>query len=361
MAGALEGVRIVEFAGLGPVPFAAMMLADMGADIVRIERPDASPVVPDPITGRGRPRIAVDLKEPGQRAEVARLIQGADALIEGFRPGVMERLGLGPDGLIASNPRLVYGRMTGWGQDGPLANRAGHDINYIAITGALAAIGPEERCVPPLSLIGDYGGGALYLVAGVLAGILSARRTGQGQVIDCAMCDGAVSLLSLVHEMAADGQWQARRAANMLDGGAPYYGVYRCSDGLDLAIGAIEPQFYSRLCAGLGLDEPSLPDRGDRANWPALRRIFAAHIATRPRGAWLARLEGDSCVSPVLPFDAAAGHPHLAARQSFVIVDDVPQPAPAPRFSRTISTIRPERRRSLTIEHALAAWGQAPV
>src|SRR6185369_16858056 len=210
-----------------------MMLADMGADIVRIDRPGAPVPVPDPITGRGRPRVAADLKNPDDRDGILRLIDGAEALIEGFRPGVMERLGLGPEPLLERNPKLVYGRMTGWGQSGPLAHTAGHDINYIALTGALAAIGPKERPVPPLSLIGDYGGGALYLVAGVLAALLSASRTGKGQVVDCAMCDGAISLMSFFFEMAADKQWQPARESNMLDGGAPYYGVYRCADGLD--------------------------------------------------------------------------------------------------------------------------------
>lgn len=355
--GALEGIRIVEFAGLGPVPFASMMLADMGADIVRVERPGATLPVPDPITGRGRPRIAADLKNPADVEAVRALVGGADALLEGFRPGVMERIGLGPEPLLARNPRLVYGRMTGWGQDGPYAAYAGHDINYIAITGALAAIGPADRPVPALSIIGDYAGGALHLVSGVLAAILSAKRTGQGQVVDCAMCDGALSLTSFFHEMAADGQWIEAREANMLDGGAPYYGVYRCADGLDVAIGAIEPQFHALLCEGLGIDEAEFAGRADPATWPALRARMAEIIATRPRAEWLERLErGDACFTAVGTMSEAQAHPHLAARHAMVEVDGLAQPAPAPRFSATPSAIRSDRRTALTLEDALARW-----
>lgn len=355
--GALAGIRIVEFAGLGPVPFAAMMLADMGADIVRIDRPGAVAPIPDPITGRGRPRVDADLKNPEDLAAVQSLIDGADALLEGFRPGVMERLGLGPEPMIARNPKLVYARMTGWGQDGPYAALAGHDINYIAITGVLAAIGPQERSVPPLSLVGDYGGGALYLVAGVLAALLSAQRTGAGQVVDCAMCDGALSLTSFFHEMAAVGQWSERREANMLDGGAPYYGVFRCADGLDVAVGAIEPQFHALLCQGLGIDEAEMAGRQDPAQWPALRRKMAAAIAMQPRAHWLARLEhSDACFTPVGTMGEAAAHPHLRARGAMVEVDGLLQPAPAPRFLATPSAIRPEKRRSVSLEAAVVRW-----
>lgn len=355
--GALAGIRIVEFAGLGPVPFAAMMLADMGADIIRIDRPGAVPPIPDPITGRGRPRVDADLKNPDDLAAVQDLVAGADALLEGFRPGVMERLGLGPDAMLARNPRLVYARMTGWGQDGPYAPYAGHDINYIAITGALAAIGPADRAVPPLSIVGDYGGGALYLVAGVLAALLSAKATGQGQVVDCAMCDGALSLTSFFHEMAAAGQWRERREANMLDGGAPYYGVFRCADGLDVAVGAIEPQFHALLCAGLGIEEGEMAARDDPERWADLRAKIAAVIASQPRAHWLAHLEySDACFTPVGTFSEAARHPHIAARGGMVEIDGVPQPAPAPRFSATPSCIRSEARRALTLEAAKAAW-----
>jgi alpha-methylacyl-CoA racemase len=355
--GALCGIRIVEFAGLGPVPFAAMMLADMGADIVRVDRPGAVPVVPDPITGRGRPRVDADLKNPGDLAAVQDLIAGADALLEGFRPGVMERLGLGPEPMIARNPRLVYGRMTGWGQDGPYASLAGHDINYIAITGALAAIGTKDQAVPPLNIVGDYGGGALYLVAGVLAALLSAKATGQGQVVDAAMCDGALSLTSFFHEMAADGQWQDVRASNMLDGGAPYYGVFRCADGLDVAVGAIEPQFHALLCQGLGIDEAEMAGRVDPAQWPALREKMAAVIASQPRAHWVERLErSDACFTAVHTLSEAAAHPHIEARGSMVEVDGLAQPAPAPRFSGTPSRIRSEERRLLGLAEAVARW-----
>jgi alpha-methylacyl-CoA racemase len=355
--GALEGIRIVEFAGLGPVPFATMMLADMGADIVRIDRPGQVPPIPDPITGRGRPRVEADLKNPEDLKHVRELIDGADALLEGFRPGVMERIGLGPEALLERNPRLVYGRMTGWGQEGPFAQLAGHDINYIAITGALAAIGPKERPVPPLSIVGDYGGGALYLVAGVLAALLSAARTGKGQVVDCAMCDGALSLTSFFHEMAAAGQWKLERESNMLDGGAPYYGVYRCADGLDVAVGAIEPQFHGVLCKGLGIDDAEMAGRNDPRQWPALREKMAQIIASRPRLEWLELLEHtDACFTAVGTMDEAAAHPHVAARGAMVVIDGLMQPAPAPRFSRTPSAIRSDRRVALPLADAMARW-----
>jgi alpha-methylacyl-CoA racemase len=355
--GALEGVRIVEFGGLGPAPFAAMLLADMGADILRIDRPDAPVPVPDPITGRGRARLEANLKDPGDRDSVTTLIGRADVVIEGFRPGVMERLGLGPDDLHPLNPRLVYARMTGWGQDGPLSPFAGHDINYIAITGALAAVGPRERPVPPLSLIGDYGGGALYLVNGILAALLAAGRTGRGQIVDCAMCDGALSLMSFYYEMAADRQWVAERESNMLDGGAPFYGVYGCADGQFVAVGAIEPQFLASLCRGLGIDEAELEGIRDPECWPAIRLRLAEVIASRPRADWLERLElSDSCFSPVLGFHEAATHDHINARSSLVSVDGLLQPAPAPRFSGTPSSIRPERRREISLAQALDEW-----
>jgi alpha-methylacyl-CoA racemase len=355
--GALEGVRIVEFAGIGPAPFAAMLLADMGAEIVRVDRPGAKLMIPNHISGRGRPTVQADLKDADDVERVRALIDSADALIEGFRPGVMERLGLGPDLLIERNPRLVYARMTGWGQEGPLAPFAGHDINYIAITGALAAIGPSDRPVPPLNLVGDYGGGALYLVNGVLAGLLSAGRTGKGQVVDCAMCDGAVSLMSPFFEMAAAGRWKPEREANMLDGGAPYYGVYRCADGLDVAVGAIEPQFFAELCRGLGIEEAEMAGRNDQAQWPALREKLATVIASKPRAEWLERLEyGDACFTGVVTYEQAADNPHLAARGSVVEVAGLMQPAPAPRFLGTPSAIRSERREMLTLDQAAARW-----
>jgi len=355
--GALDGIRILEFGGLGPVPFAAMLLADMGADIIRVDRPGIIAGVPDPITGRGRPRVAADLNDPGEREDVLALTEKADALLEGFRPGVMERLGLGPDVVLGQNPRLVYGRMTGWGQAGPLAHTAGHDLNYIAPTGALAAIGPRDRPVPPLNLVGDYGGGALYLVSGVLAALLSAARTGRGQIVDCAMCDGALSLMSFFFEMAADHQWTPQREANMLDGGAPYYGVYRCADGLDVAVGAIEPHFFADLLEKLDLDGAEFADRDDRACWPHLRQKIADRIATRSRLDWLKRVGvSDACLTPVLRFDEASEHPHLSARQALVTIDGLAQPAPAPRFSETPSSVSAERRKALDLKEAVARW-----
>lgn len=355
--GVLEGVRIVEFAGIGPAPFAAMLLADMGAEVVRVDRPGAKLMIPNHITGRGRPTVEADLKNPDDVERVRALIDSADGLMEGFRPGVMERLGLGPDILLERNPRLVYARMTGWGQDGPMAQFAGHDINYISITGALAAVGPSERPVPPLNLVGDYGGGALYLVNGLLAGLHSAGRTGKGQVVDCAMCDGAVSLMAPLLEMAAADRWLPEREANMLDGGAPYYRVYRCADGLDVAVGAIEPQFFAELCRGLGIDAAEMADRHDEAQWPALRDKLAAVIASKPRAEWLERLElGDACFSAVVTYEEAAENPHLKARASMVEVDGLVQPAPAPRFLGTPSAIRSERRETITMDQAIDRW-----
>lgn len=359
--GPLAGLRVLEFEGLGPVPFAAMMLADMGADVLRIDRKGSAPPVPDPITGRGRPRVAADLKDPAQRDIVATLAGRADVLIEGFRPGVMERLGLGPDRLLAANPRLVFGRMTGWGQTGPLSQQAGHDINYIAPTGALAAIGPADRPVPPLNLVGDFGGGAMFLLTGVLAAVLSARSTGIGQVVDCAMSEGALALMAPIAEMAADGQWQfGRRAHNMLDGGAPYYTTYRCADGLDLAVGAIEPEFFAALAEVLDLPPALLATRDDPASWPALHAAMAASFARHPRAHWLDRTAArDACLTEILTFDAAPGHHQLGSRQAFIEVDGLCQPAPAPRFSATPSQVRPEGRRILSLSEAARHWAPA--
>ncbi|TKT74489.1 CaiB/BaiF CoA-transferase family protein [Aquamicrobium sp. LC103] len=360
--GPLAGLRIVEFVGLGPAPFAAMLLADMGADIVRIDRPNASPIVPDKVTGRSRPTVTANLKNADDIEQVKALLAGADALIEGFRPGVMERLGLGPEPLLALNPRLVYGRMTGWGQEGPLASYAGHDINYIAVTGTLAAIGTAERAVPPLNLVGDYGGGALYLALGVLAGIISAARTGRGQIVDAAMVDGAASLMSLFVEMRCAGMWADRREANMLDGGASYYGVYRCADGLEVAVGAIEPQFHAELLRHLGFEAKDFTDRMDSAAFATLRGRLAERIATRPRAEWLAMLEHtDACFTPVVALGDAPKHPHLAARGTFVEHEGLTQPAPAPRFSRTPSRIFTERRVSLSLGEALERWSDQAI
>jgi alpha-methylacyl-CoA racemase len=332
--GPLSDLTVVEFAGLGPGPYAAMLLADMGATVIRIERPDAQPASAAAISQRGRAqRYTADLKDPDDLAAVRKLLLTADALIEGFRPGTLERLGLGPDSLLKENPRLVYGRVTGWGQAGPLKSTAGHDINFISVTGALAAIGPAERPIAPLNLIGDFAGGSMFLVTGLLAAVMAARRTGHGQVVDAAMCDGVVSLMTIVHEMAAHGEWVEEREANIFDGGAPYNGIYECADGKHLSIGPIEAPFFVRLCNAIGLAPP--PDREKKANWPALRSTLEGIFRTRTRDEWAALLEqGDHCVSPVLSHSEATRHAHLAARGCFVEVDGVTQAGPAPRFSR---------------------------
>jgi alpha-methylacyl-CoA racemase len=361
--GPLASLRLVEFAGIGPAPFAAMLLADMGADIVRIDRPNFSGADPRDITLRGRPVVAADLKDAAQREDVLRLLQGADALIEGFRPGVMERLGLGPEAVWARNPRLVYGRITGWGQEGPLAAAAGHDINYIALPGALAAIGPSAGApVPPLNLVGDYGGGALYLAVGVLAAVIEARVSGRGQVVDAAMCDGAASMLSIFFTLKARGQWEDRRGANLLDGGAPFYRTYECADGRHIALGALEPQFYETLCRLAGLDDPAFRDRGDKRNWPQLAAKMEKVFRLKTRDEWCAILEGsDACFAPVLTMSEAPAHPHLAARKTFAEIDGVLQPAPAPRFSRTPAAVQSSPAAApASLKDLIAAW-QLPV
>lgn len=356
--GPLAGVRIVEFAGIGPGPFCGMLLSDMGADIVRIERPGERHD-PTHVTRRGRRALPLDLKRDGSAALCLRLIEKADALLEGYRPGVMERLGLGPDAAFARNTRLVYGRMTGWGQSGPLAQAAGHDINYIALSGALHAIGPADRPVPPLNLVGDFGGGALYLAMGMLAALLHARQTGEGQVVDAAMTDGAASLMAAFFGRLADSSWRDERGANMLDGGAPFYGTYRCADGEWVAIGSIEPEFYALLCARAGIDAAGLPAQLDRDQWPAMRERFADLFATRPRADWVALLEGsDACFAPVLSLTDAPHHPHNVARRTFVEIDGVTQPAPAPRFHRTPGAVqRHDRGGQDQTVAILADWG----
>ncbi|TNC10961.1 CoA transferase [Methylobacterium terricola] len=355
--GPLAGLRVVEFAGIGPGPFAAMLLADMGADLVRLDRPGGADPYSKNVVSRGRPTVTVDLKDPADLAGALALLDRADALIEGFRPGVMERLGLGPDTVLARNPRLVYGRMTGWGQDGPLAKSAGHDITYMAVTGALAAIGPADHPVPPLNLVGDYGGGALYLVTGILAGLLSAGRTGCGQVVDAAICDGAASLMAMFSELASQGRWSDRREANLLDGGAPWYRTYRCADGEHVAIGPLEPQFYALFRRLTGLDsDPDFDRRDDPAVWPVLRRKLEALFLGKSRDEWCRLLEGtDACLAPVLTLGEAALHPHLTARGTFVTIDGTVQPAPAPRFSETASAIRPVSG-PLTLADAVRRW-----
>jgi alpha-methylacyl-CoA racemase len=338
--GPLAGFRIVEFAGIGPGPFACMMLADMGAEVVALDRVGAKKNLKS-AAARGRKVVEIDLKDGAAIAQVLELLDRADALIEGFRPGVMERLGLGPDVVHARNPHLVYGRMTGWGQQGPLAHSAGHDINYISVTGALAAIGPRERPVPPLNLVGDFGGGALYLVVGVLAALLEARTSRKGQVVDAAMCDGAASLMSMFFDFTASGRWVERRESNFIDGGAHFYGVYECACGNFISIGSIEPQFYALLRQLAGLSEQAFDAQMDRASWPALRQKLVEIFKNKTREEWCKIMEGtDVCFAPVLTMAEAPLHPHMAARETFVNRHGVTQPAPAPRFSRTPSTIR---------------------
>jgi alpha-methylacyl-CoA racemase len=336
--GPLHGVRVVELAGIGPGPFCAMLLADMGAEVVRVDRPETAggPGWPA-LMSRGRRSVVVDLKHERGAEVVLRLAEHADALLEGFRPGVAERLGIGPDACLARNPRLVYGRMTGWGQDGPLRQTAGHDIDYIAVAGALHPIGGTDRPpVPPLNLLGDFGGGGMLLAFGIACGLVEARRSGQGQVVDAAIVDGAALLTTAVHELAALGLWEERRGANQLDGGAPNYSVYETADHEYMAVGALEPKFYGELLDKLGLRAGDLPSPADRERWPELREWLAAVFRTRTRAEWTEAFEGsDACVAPVLRPSEAVTHPHNRARDTFVPVGGSPQPAPAPRFSRT--------------------------
>lgn len=318
-----------------------MMLADAGADVIRIERPRAGDgvghLVISPVLDRGKRSIALDLRDESDRAVVRALIDRADVVTEGFRPGVMERLGLGPDVLLAQRPELVYGRMTGWGQTGPYAHTAGHDIGYIAVTGALYGIGrADERPTPPLNLLGDFGGGGMMLAFGLLAALLHARATGEGQVVDAAIVDGTALLSGMIHGMRANGTWTDERGQNMLDSGAPYYDVYTCSDGRFIVVGALEEQFYTALLAGLGLDPATVPDRADRANWPGLRELFTAGFASRTRDEWWQMFIGtDSCVAPILDWDEAIKDQHNDERSIFVEVGGIVQPAPAPRYGRT--------------------------
>src|SRR5580698_5064682 len=327
--GPLTGLKIVEFAGIGPGPFCGMLLSDLGADVVRIDRMSARGGAKSDVTSRGRRSVALDLKDPAAVETALTLMDKADAVFEGFRPGVMERLGLGPDVALKRNPKLVYGRMTGWGQFGPYANAAGHDINYIAIVGALHAIGTAEKPVPPLNLVGDFGGGALYLAFGLLAGVIHARATGQGQVIDCAMSDGAASLMAMFYGMKATGVWTDDRQSNLLDGGAHFYDTYQCSDGKWVSIGSIEPQFYALLLEKTGISDPDFKSQMDRSLWPSLHERLAKVIATKTRDEWCEIMEAtDVCFAPVLTLDEAPHHKHNAARQTFVEVEGVMQPAP---------------------------------
>jgi alpha-methylacyl-CoA racemase len=346
MSGPLTGLRIVELAGLGPGPFCAMMLADMGAEVIRVDRPDSSPPTPERTTAevlnRGRRSIAVDLKSPGGAEVVLALAERADGLIEGFRPGVVERLGIGPDVCQARNPRLVYGRMTGWGQSGPYAAAPGHDINYIALAGALWPVGRRtDPPVPPLNLVGDYGGGGMVLAFGMVCALYEARHSGLGQVIDAAMVDGTAALTAIVHGLRAAGEWLDEREANLVDGGAHFYGVYETADGGYISIGSIEPRFYGELLRRIGLGDAELPEQNDRAAWPELRRRLQEVFLTQTRDEWCRLLEGaEVCFAPVLSPAEAPAHPHNVARGTFVEVAGVVQPAPAPRFSRTPGAVR---------------------
>jgi alpha-methylacyl-CoA racemase len=344
--GPLAGITVVEIAGIGPGPFCAMMLADMGAEVIRVDRAEnvaggdpASP--PADLNNRGRRSIGVDLKNPDGVAVVLDLVERADALIEGFRPGVAERLGIGPEECLARNPKLVYGRMTGWGQDGPLAGAAGHDINYIALAGALDPIGRRgEAPVPPLNLVGDYGGGGMLLAFGVVCGVVEAQRSGQGQVVDAAMVDGAAVLMTMTHALRAMGIWNDERGTNLLDTGAHFYNVYETADGEYVSIGSIEPQFYAELVRLTGLEGEELPWQHDRQQWPALKERLAAIFKTKTRDEWSALMEGtDVCFAPVLSIPEAIEHPHNVDRRTFIEVAGIRQPGPAPRFSRTAPEI----------------------
>ncbi|WP_170984228.1 CaiB/BaiF CoA transferase family protein [Rhodoligotrophos defluvii] len=361
--GPLAGFKVIEMAGIGPAPFCAMLLSDMGAEVVRIDREASADLgiempAPYSVSQRGRRSIALNLKSPQAVRAIKKMVAQADAIIEGFRPGVMERLGLGPDELLGINPKLVYGRVTGWGQTGPLAKAAGHDINYIALTGMLHAIGPAERPVPPLNLVGDFGGGALYLAFGVVCALLEASRSGQGQVVDAAMVDGAASLGAPLYGMYGAGLWRDRRADNLLDGGAPWYDVYETKDGKFVSIGAIEQRFYDLLLQTLGLTDPKYRDRS-HDNWPVLREAFASAFRSRTRDEWCAVMEGtDICFAPVMSLAEARAHPHMAARSVFVDCDGVIQPAPAPRFSRTREGIQsPPPEPGQHTEEVLRDWG----
>lgn len=363
--GPLSGVRVIEIASLAPAPFGCMILADLGADVLRVDRaercgPDA-PQPADPLS-RGRRSIGLNLKDPAAIDVLLRLTEDADVLVEGFRPGVAERLGFGPQVCAARNPGLIFARMTGWGQDGPLAQAAGHDLNYIALTGVLHAIGRTgQPPTPPLNLVGDYGGGALYLAFGMVCALLEAQKSGKGQIVDAAMIDGAASLMTPFYGLRAAGLHGDRRGENYLDSGAPYYDVYQCADGRYLAVAAIEAKFRKEFYTGIGLDPEQLPSAAERANWPALKAIIAARLKTKTADEWCALLDGtDACVAPVLSMAEAPRHPHHVARETFIDIGGVVQPAPAPRFSRTRpatpSAPRPSGEGGL---EALAQWGIA--
>lgn len=362
MSGPLSGVKVIEFQGIGPGPFCGMLLSDMGADVVRIDRKERNGNGSKyDIGGRGRRSVSLDLKKPEAIETCLKLIEKADIVFEGFRPGVMERLGLGPDVVLKRNKRIVYGRMTGWGQDGPYAQMAGHDINYIAITGALRSCArPGEKPMHPLNLVGDFGGGALYLAVGLLAALHCAKVSGVGQVVDCSMADGSASLMAMFYGMNAAGTWSDEVGANLLDGGAHFYDSYECSDGNYISIGSIEPQFYAELLEKLELtDDPEFRRQMDKTKWPALKQRLIERFKTKTREQWCAIMEGtDICFGPVLTLKEALKHPHNIARKTFVEVEGVPQPAPAPRFSATQSKIQsPPPVIGQHTESALKDWG----
>jgi alpha-methylacyl-CoA racemase len=361
--GPLSGMKIIEVSGIGPAPFCGMLLADMGADVVCVDR-GTKPVL-DPSTDctrRGKRSIVLDLKAPSDRETFLNLVEKADALLEGFRPGTMEKLGLGPDECLSRNHRLVYGRMTGWGQFGPLAQAAGHDINYISLTGVLHAIGREgEKPVPPLNLVGDFGGGAMLLALGMVCALLETQKSGEGQVVDAAMTDGSALLMALFYSLNAQGQWTMERGCNLLDGGAPFYDVYETGDGKYVSIGAIEPQFYTLLMDKLGLCDDEVPTRDDPRSWPELSTRLEQLFKTRSRDEWCELLEGsDACFAPVLDFQEAPHHPHNRARSTYLEVNGLTQPAPAPRFSRTPSEVKfPPREPGSDMNTLLEDWGVA--
>jgi alpha-methylacyl-CoA racemase len=362
--GPLKGLKVVELAGLGPAPFCGMVLADMGADVIRVDRLNQGhSLTSDPkrdLLNRGKRSVAVDLKNPQGIETVLKLCERADVVIEGFRPGVMERLGLGPDVVLARNPKIIFGRMTGFGQTGPLAKAPGHDINYIAMSSALHSIGRQgEKPMPPINLVGDFGGGAMLLAFGVMCGVFEAQRSGKGQVVDAAMIDGSALLMTMMYSFRAMGLWQDRRGVNLLDTGAHFYETYETSDGKWIALGAIEPQFYAALLKLANLDEETFGAQMDMEAWPTLKEKLAAIFRTKTRAEWCSLLEGtDACVAPVLSMEEAPEHPHNAARETFVQFDKVLQPAPAPRFARTPATIqRPPPAPGEQTQEALQAWG----
>ena len=359
--GPLSGYKIVEIAGIGPGPFCAMMLADLGAEIVRVDRKSSAGArTKFDILNRGRKSIAVDLKNADGIETVLRLIEKADALIEGFRPGVMERLGLGPEACLARNPRLVFGRMTGWGQDGPLAHAAGHDINYVSLTGALHAIGRKgETPVPPLNLVGDFGGGGMMLALGIVSALLETQKSGKGQVVDAAMTDGSAALMGIIYGLKQAGIWSNEKGTNLLDGGAHFYDSYACADGKWVSIGSIEPQFYALLLEKTGVTDPAFQNQMDKDQWPALKAKLAEVLKTKTRDEWCAIMEGsDVCFAPILDMDEAPEHPHNKSRETFIQIEGVTQHAPAPRFSRSVNdTPGPPPIAGAHTDEILASWG----